>query len=377
MSSFLEGNIDEQVKEKTEIFEKKLSSDMHYKSEMYGKGMSFEWLKQIEFACPYIDNIVRAPKLILINDENVVKIEKARKITVASVKDLSRHTEFIDKVDPVTQEVQPSKILDVRSDETFNTYENRFIYTLLTHLAIYLSKKEKALNNIDLNSNKVLEYAATTNTTSEKVNIEIKIVADELPNDNNENNLQKELEQIRTRFKRIKEYMSSWQRSELVQGLDKAHVPLVKPPLSKTNLILKNPNFQVAVKLWEFLQQYDYVEEDSTNNNLDTEGNNTLKSILDHTFLTTYYVLDSVSKTKKEQKEKLSKYAAVMINKEISKVITILLDSGISITDEEIMKMVADAIKEEKSKRLAQGSDIKEKFKEAMKEYLERTQDYL
>lgn len=377
MSNLLEGIINEDALEKTEIFEKKLLSDMHYKSEMYGNGMSFEWLKQIEFACPYIDNIVRSPKLVLINDENVVKIEKARKITVASVKDLTRHTQFIDKVDPITQDVQPSKILDVRSEETFNTYENRFIYTLLTHLAIYLSKKEKALDNIDSGNNKVLEYAGETETNNERVNIKVKIVADELVDDSSKNNMEKELEQIRIRFKRVKEYMTSWQRSELIKGLDKAHVPLVKPPLSKTNLILKNPNFQVAVKLWEFLQQYDYEEEDTSNSNLDTDGNNTLKSILDHTFLTSYYVLDSVSKTKKEQKDKLSKYAAIMINKEIGKLISVLLNSGISITDEEILKMVAGAIKEEKSKRMAQGTDVKEKFKEAMKEYLERTQDYL
>ena len=41
------------------------------------------------------------------------------------------------------------------------------------------------------------------------------------------------------------------------------------------------------------------------------------------------------------------------------------------------MKLVAKELKEEKSDRLVGADDVKKKFKSAMDEYLERTQEYL
>ena len=43
----------------------------------------------------------------------------------------------------------------------------------------------------------------------------------------------------------------------MIKALSKAHITHVKSPLKKTNILLKNPNFRVATKLWEFLQNYD------------------------------------------------------------------------------------------------------------------------
>ena len=41
-------------------------------------------------------------------------------------------------------------------------------------------------------------------------------------------------------------------------------------------MYLKNPNFQIAMKLWTFLQTYDINDNDESKN-LDTEGNDMLK----------------------------------------------------------------------------------------------------
>ena len=48
-----------------------------------------------------------------------------------------------------------------------------------------------------------------------------------------------------------------------------------------------------------------------------------------------------------------------------------------TITDEDIMKMVADAIKNEKEKSMSDSNEIKDKFKSEINDYLERMQDYL
>ena len=75
------------------------------------------------------------------------------------------------------------------------------------------------------------------------------------------------------------------------------------PPIKKTNLILKNPNFQMATKLWDFLYSID-EEKNKKINGLDSKGDELLRKILDDSCLMDYYVLDSISSSKKEQKEK-------------------------------------------------------------------------
>lgn len=368
---------DEKLAEKSELFMQNVSSDMSFKSELTNDSMSFDWVNEIEFSCPYIDNIVRNPKVALIKEEEVVKIEKARKITVASVKDLSKHTHFIEKIDKVTNEVRPSKILIEHHEETFNTYENRFIYTLIDNMLRFIMRKEVALENFKTKNDKVLEYAATTNNGYEKVNVELKISSKEMPKGSKENDFQKEIEELKKRVKKMKDYIASWKRSEMLKSLEKAHVAFVISPIKKTNMILKNPNFQIAMKLWDFLQTYDYDDTDGSKDGLDTTGDDVLKGILDESFLIDYCVFDSISSSKREQKEKLSKYAVIMVKKEIQRAVSLLLNCGIKITDEEIIAMITNEIKNEKEKRAIGNTDIKKKFQSAMDEYLERTQDYL
>ena len=93
--------LDELAKKKKNKFLKSLESNMYFKSTFSGDSLSFEWIDQIEFACPYLDIIVRNPKLTLIREERVVNVEKSKKVTVESIKDLSRHTNYISKYDGV------------------------------------------------------------------------------------------------------------------------------------------------------------------------------------------------------------------------------------------------------------------------------------
>lgn len=377
MAKVLNIDISEKTKEKSETFINNIKSDMYFKSELTSGSMSFDWVDEIEAACPYMDNIFKNPKLVLVNEEDVVKIERATKVSVASIKDLAKRTHYIEKIDEKTDEVQPSKILIERREETYNTYENRFIYTLVDMLHRFILKQESLLEDFETKNNKVLEYAASTDTNSERLNLELKISSNELPKGKDGNDFQSEIESIKSRVTRIKNYLSGWRRTEFITSLEKANVYFVTPPIKKTNIILKNPNFQVAVKLWTFLYSYDDKNNDGSKDSLDTAGDNILKGILDDTFLMNYCVLDSISSSKREQKQKLVKYAVLMINRQIQRSISILLNSGIEITDEEILEMVSLEIKNERNKTTVGSTDVKNKFKDAMDEYLEKTKDYL
>lgn len=373
----LENLVDETLNENSKVFLKNTNSDMHFKSDFLGDSLSFEWMDEMEKACPFIDIIVRNPKMALVQEEMVVKVEKAKKITVASVKDLARHTNYISKLNQKTKDIEPKKILDIRNEETYNIYENRFLYSLIYTMNKFILEKEDLLNELEVNNKKVLEYKADTTTLKEKVDISLKITSTSIPNDDTNKNIEEEIENIKQRIKRVKEYITSWQRSEMVKALDKAHITLINSQVKKTNIILKNPNFQIAVKLWDYLRNYYLNDTKNLKENFDTDGNNIIKVFLDRSFLMNYFVLDSIAASKKEQKEKLSKYAILMCAEEIDKIISLLMSLGIKIDENEFMRFISDEIKKQK-KIQSSGSDaVKRKFKKEMDEYMERIKDYL
>ena len=123
----LYGEIDKKISDDCIEFNKNIESNMRYRNEISSDLLNLEWLDLLENACPYIDNIIRNPKLTLIREENVNKIEKVRKTSVESVKNLAVHSQYIEKIDDLTKDVQPSKLLEVYNVETYNIYENRVI----------------------------------------------------------------------------------------------------------------------------------------------------------------------------------------------------------------------------------------------------------
>lgn len=372
--------LNKELNKKSEIFTSKVESQMYYQSDLSSDSINFNWVDQIEHACPYIDNIVRNPKVALVREEDVVKVEKAKKVSVASIKDLSRHTHYIEKIDEKTMEVQPSKILIERSEETFNTYENRFIFTLIYNLYRFVRDKESELDNLEIKDERVLEYAGTTITGAERVNIELKITANQNPDEENDKvprNIEKEIEDVRNRLKKINAFIASWRFSELYTTLEKANVALVVPPIKKTNLILKNPNFQVAEKLWTFMQTYDEGKKDANIDGLDTTGNNDLLGLLDDSFMLDFFVLDSISSSKREQKKRLSEYAVIMMRQQLKRIISLLLNSGISVSDEEILEMITNELKKERNKTTVDSTDIKNRFKNEFDEFLDKVKNYI
>lgn len=368
---------DELVKKKKNKFLKSLESNMYFKSTFSGDSLSFEWLDQIEFTCPYLDIIVRNPKLTLIKEERVVNVEKSKKVTIESIKDLSRHTNYINKYDEEKNYIEPSKILNVFNEETYNIYENRFLYTLIKQVESFIFKKEQELKNFKFNDTKLLEYSATTKTDYEKVNIELRINSESFPDEKPNPKFDEEIKVAKVRIKRIKDYIKSWNNSELFKELERAHITLVNPPIKKTNILLKNPNFQIAVRLWDYLQKYDLQERNMIRPDMEQTGKNPLQDFIDHSFLIDYFVLDSISKKKKDQKEKMSKYAVLLLTEEIERTIRLLNNIGINIDYESILNMVSKNLKDQKSEKLIGVDDVKKKFKNAMDEYLERIQEDL
>ena len=145
------------------VFLSNIESDLKYNVHYFKCEYDFTWLDVMEDTIRYIENITKEPKVFILNNEEIVQVEKSKKISVESVVHLTQHSGFVSKYDEKTGEIRPSKILNITREETMDIYENRFIYTLINKMVDFIENYGiLALENNSSMNNKTLSYNAQT-----------------------------------------------------------------------------------------------------------------------------------------------------------------------------------------------------------------------
>ena len=237
-----------------EVFLNNLNSTLFVKKDYDMKDFDYEWLDILEDVLPYIDNILRNPKRFIINEEEIVKVELARKVTVESVIHLTQHTNLIQKIED-NGDVKPSKILNINKEESMDTYENRFIFTLLNNLRMFFEQRVEATSGSSYCMDKnIMKYEANTKVFGQ--NLKISIDMSDVSKSIKEHSGSKNGFSFADRIKKAKQQIDGFFGTELMQTLTRLHVAPVRSPIKKTNVILKNPNFRKAEELWNYIQSF-------------------------------------------------------------------------------------------------------------------------
>ena len=127
-------------KDNLNTFLKATSSTISVKRDIEQKISDTSWIDMVEECIPYLDNIIRNPRRFIVQEENIVPIEKAKVVTEESIRHLAQHTSMIQEVhDDGT--VIPIKLLNVYREETVDLYENRFIKSLVDNLYMFVNNK--------------------------------------------------------------------------------------------------------------------------------------------------------------------------------------------------------------------------------------------
>lgn len=312
-------------------FAKKAKSDMIVDLHYDKVEANFEWVDLFEDTMRYLDNILRNPNRFIINEDEIVKVELAKRVTVESIKHLAKHTNLIQDINE-KEEITPSKILNINKEETFDTYENRFIFTLIQNMETFVSvKKKNLLNGSYLKDDKAIEYKAASMVGNEHITIEmnIKTSLHTKKDDGSKNG-----ESLAVRIDRIEQQILDFKCSEVYRSLQRAHAALVRPPIKKTNLIMKNTNFQYALILWNYIQEHfgDDTKRDKKDKYYEDESE--LRGFFDDTFLLNYLAICTLNKDEystKDAKEKV-----------IKQVIQKIIDLNASLTEEELKDMIGE-----------------------------------
>lgn len=355
-----------------EKFKENLDSKLHVKTDYEKVIKDTEWIEIMEQTVPYIDNIFRNPNRFIINEEEVVKIERARRITVESIKNLSKNTNFIQEVDKKTGDVKPSKILNIDKEESYDTYENRLIYTLIQNMKFFISQKKKTLEELkDAGSknDKSFDYTGTSRVGQEVVDVNMSLTAK--VNAEEQKGSDENPDELLERIAKLEVKISDLTTAEVYKVIDKKHITLVREPIKKTNVVLKNVNFQYAMKLWSYLGANMEDKTRKTGEKQDYDDNGDLKEMMDDSFYLNYLIMNTIDKDKEnelENEEKKKEVQEIVISKMLEKVV----DMNTEMSVQDLKNMIGEKYAVIKYRNQASLQEIQQIFGKHIDKYLEQ-----
>lgn len=229
------------------------NNTIQQKNRVLHKVVDERWLTVVEEGLTSIFNIVDKPRRFIATTEEVVPVALARKITADSVRHLSQNTQFI--TTNAKGDIQPTKILNVSTEESFDLYENRFVYHLIQRLFAFVDKRtdvifwstgDETCNTMSMESKIDDAYEEI----SYKVEMTVKNRQSFAENDNDNMDLFKRIDRVR----RMSRTLRASSFCDIMNGCAK-----VRSPIQRTNLMMKDPDYRNCYKLWQFIESYDEV----------------------------------------------------------------------------------------------------------------------
>lgn len=226
---------------------------LQQKNRILHKVVDERWLTTVEEGIDAIFNIVDKPRRFIKTSEEVVPVALAKKITADSVRHLSQNTQFINQ--NAAGEIEPTKILTVTTEESYDLYENRFVYHLIQRLFAFVDKRTDVIfwSTGDETCNVMSMESKVDDAYEEisyKVEMTIKNRQSYVENDTDHMDLFKRIDRVR----RLSRTLRQSAFCEIMQGCAK-----VRSPIQRTNLMMKDPDYRKCYQLWQFIEGYDEV----------------------------------------------------------------------------------------------------------------------
>ena len=229
------------------------SNTLHQTNQILHKVVDERWLNTIEESLDAINEIIEKPRRFITTTEEVVPVALAKKITADSVRHLSMNTQFI--ASDEDGDIQPTRVLNVTTEESYDLYENRFIYHLIQRLVTFIDKRTDVIfwsTGDEIRNTLKMESKVDDAYEEIEYKIEMKIKNRQSFAENDSDNMQ-----VFMRIDRVRRLVMALRNSSfcsLMAGCSK-----VRSPIQRTNLMMKDPNYRTCYKLWQFLESYDEV----------------------------------------------------------------------------------------------------------------------
>ncbi len=211
-----------------------------------------DWIEQIEFSLPYLEKAVMENRQFILQNGETVLIEQAKRIAKPSVEHLARHSEMITHEPPAGEDLIPDKIYVVENEDNYAVYENRFLYMLLYMLNEFVDARYSGIVSTwnTFTSELCMDRTVRFGKRSLKYALSLKENAE-----NDEGTAyDKETAAILGRIRRIQQNVGVLLNTPLMREVSR--VAMLKPPITRTNVLRMDTNFREAVVLYEYLTAY-------------------------------------------------------------------------------------------------------------------------
>lgn len=221
---------------------------------LHEKVIDMEWVTAIEDTIPYIEKAIDEQRRFIIENNEIYRIDKAKIINKDSVKHLIQHTNFIDNIDE-TGRVTPNKVLTIEREDSFETYENRFLITLIETAMNFVADKYRKMVDAPTDTYNKMEMERDLVLNNQHITFKMEY-SNEVKDAKADDLDVKDYEKLTDfdRVRRIREKLNSFLNTDMMVALKKCI--RVKPPINRTNLMTKNPNYKAGLDLFTYLGAY-------------------------------------------------------------------------------------------------------------------------
>lgn len=328
---------------------------LQQKNRVLHKVVDERWLTVVEEGIEAIFHIVEKPRRFIATTEEVVPVALAKKITADSVRHLSQNTQFITSNE--AGEIQPTRILNVTSEESFDLYENRFVYHLIQRLFAFVDKRTDVIfwSTGDETCNVMSMESKIDDAYEEisyKVEMTIKNRQSYAENDTDHMDIFKRIDRVR----RLSRTLRTSSFCDIMGGCAKVY-----SPIQRTNLMMKDPDYRKCYQLWQFIEGYDEVgytieEQDSA---LQFDEEYLLQMYIN--FITNYTVFKSILESDERNVKELAREKREPVKPKFVKEIREEIVEDRNVPDVEIRKVFVEEVTEAQLKAEADLEKEKER----------------
>lgn len=211
-----------------------------------------EWVNEIEKGLVFVEKAIREERQFIYSNGEVVPIEKVKNVSKESVVHLAKHSDLITRVHE-GEDIVPDKLYTVERLNDYTVYENRFLYMLLCYLRDFVTLRYN--NILDATNKYEGNLWVNKEVTLGKQTLKYTLNLEEVKRDDKFLREHNEAKYIIDRMDLILKTILALLSTPLMEYQSKA--PMLRPPITKTNVLRMDNDFKGAVALYDFIVSYD------------------------------------------------------------------------------------------------------------------------
>ena len=275
-----------------------------------------DWIEEIERGLVFVEKAIKEERQFIYSNGEVIEIEKVKHVSKDSVQHLAKHSNLITR-EQDGEDIIPDKLYTVERLNDYAVYENRFLYMLLCYLKDFITLRYNKILDLSNKYDGRLKINKEISLPKQRITYSVDL-HDERRDDSylREHNSAKD---IIDRIDLILKTVLAFLATPLMEITGKA--PMLKPPITKTNVLKMDNNFKGAVALYDFIIAYDKAGYTAEVQNVELSPFNDIlaedmsETIALSTFLTYAYGLDLNASLKQNYDAEEAKRRAQEIQK--------------------------------------------------------------